>query len=587
MRKRNLVGACGALLGTLTLLASCPATALLTDVQKQVKEASSGGQTVSTPIFSPASVTSSTDLDVTIQEPSSGATVYYTSATGGAVPPNPTASSTAYVAGSKIAVKGDGTIMTIKAIAKKSGMADSSVATATYTISYYAPGLPGATVGSGQVTVTWGVVSGATSYNLYWAAGSTVTKAGGTKVTSATTTSTVTGLTNGTQYAFGVTAMSSEGESALSPIVTATPLPQWTTVGGAGFTVTGAQGISLAMGPGSGKSKFGNPGTPYVAFQDGQYSNKASVMMYGTSWTGVGAYGFSSGAAAYLSLVFTSGSSPIPYVAYQDGGNSSKAAVMKLDGTIWSPVPASGASPSAGQANYVSLAFDSSNTPYVAFQDVVNGNKATVMKFDGSNWVAAGNADFSAGAASYVSLKIAGTTPYVAYVDAANGYKATVMTLIGSTWTPLGSAGFATSDVSTALLLDSGGVPYVLCVTAFASPSGGGYRETVMKYNGSSWIAATSTASQNKKASFAIDANGTPYLGYQDVIASGPGTVPNKLTVIKYDGSNWVVVGSSNFSLGQVDYVSIAIDSGPSPAVPNVAYEDLAKGNKASLMQFK
>ena len=43
---------------------------------------------------------------------------------------------------------------------------------------------------------------------------------------------------------------------------------------------------------------------------------------------------------------------------------------------------------SEGDAQYVSLVSDSSGTQYVAYQDAAHNNKATVMKFDGTNRVA-------------------------------------------------------------------------------------------------------------------------------------------------------------------------------------------------------
>ena len=83
------------------------------------------------------------------------------------------------------------------------------------------PSIGSVTVGDSSVTVTWGAVTGAITYNLYYAAGATVTTSG-TKWAGATSPEQVTGLTNGTQYAFAVSAVNEGGESGLSNVVTAT-----------------------------------------------------------------------------------------------------------------------------------------------------------------------------------------------------------------------------------------------------------------------------------------------------------------------------------------------------------------------------
>jgi len=85
-----------------------------------------------------------------------------------------------------------------------------------------APTIATVTVGDGSATVSWGAVAGATSYNLYYATGATVTISG-TKLTSVTSPKQVTGLTDGTQYAFAVSEVNAGGESGLSNVVTATP----------------------------------------------------------------------------------------------------------------------------------------------------------------------------------------------------------------------------------------------------------------------------------------------------------------------------------------------------------------------------
>jgi uncharacterized protein (TIGR02145 family) len=79
-----------------------------------------------------------------------------------------------------------------------------------------------ASAGDGMVTITWNAVVEATSYNLYYDPGSSVTTSN-TKISNVTSPYNLTGLTNGTQYAFAVSSVSATGESILSSIVTATP----------------------------------------------------------------------------------------------------------------------------------------------------------------------------------------------------------------------------------------------------------------------------------------------------------------------------------------------------------------------------
>ena len=85
------------------------------------------------------------------------------------------------------------------------------------------PSISSVTSGDGGVTVSWNAVTGATSYNLYYSPGTTVDKASGSKLAGVTSPKQVTGLTNGTQYAFAVSAVNAGGESGLSAVQTATP----------------------------------------------------------------------------------------------------------------------------------------------------------------------------------------------------------------------------------------------------------------------------------------------------------------------------------------------------------------------------
>jgi fibronectin type 3 domain-containing protein len=90
-----------------------------------------------------------------------------------------------------------------------------------------APASLNATAGNSAVTLAWSPVSGAVSYNIYWAKAPGVVPggAGVTKIAALATTSYLhAGLTNGDSYYYVVTAVSSGGESAASLQAAAVPM---------------------------------------------------------------------------------------------------------------------------------------------------------------------------------------------------------------------------------------------------------------------------------------------------------------------------------------------------------------------------
>lgn len=80
-----------------------------------------------------------------------------------------------------------------------------------------------ATAGSGQLTVAWNTVPGATSYDLYYSTSPTVSAATDTAVTCVTSPYILTGLAPGTAYYVIVVASNGYGASAPSSAATATP----------------------------------------------------------------------------------------------------------------------------------------------------------------------------------------------------------------------------------------------------------------------------------------------------------------------------------------------------------------------------
>jgi lysophospholipase L1-like esterase len=77
------------------------------------------------------------------------------------------------------------------------------------------------TGGNGQVSLSWGNVSGATEYHIYWSTTAGVNKQNGTKISNVSSIYYHNGLTNGTTYYYVVTAANQYGESADSATVSA------------------------------------------------------------------------------------------------------------------------------------------------------------------------------------------------------------------------------------------------------------------------------------------------------------------------------------------------------------------------------
>ncbi len=158
---------------------------------------------------------------VTLTTTTDGAAIYYT--LDGSTPSN---SSTKYTEPIKVTAA-----MTIKAIAVKDGMIDSEAMMEQYTVQLPAPSAPENVTGAAgdkQVTLNWSTVANAQSYNVYKYEGASA-PANATDwiliqqdVTASTYT--VTGLTNGTSYAFAVKAVNANGASDFSNAVIATPV---------------------------------------------------------------------------------------------------------------------------------------------------------------------------------------------------------------------------------------------------------------------------------------------------------------------------------------------------------------------------
>ncbi len=292
-----------------------------------------------------------------------------------------------------------------------------------------------------------------------------------------------------------------------------------------------------------------------------------SVLNANSQWQNEGPGTFTSAGAYYLDLAFDDDTA---YIAFRDDANSNRASLMKFDGTNYVYVGTPGFS--AGGAQSTKLAFFN-NFPHVAYVDGANGNGATVMAFNGANWVDIGSAGFSAGGVSDINLEFDGSTAYVAYADWNAGGQATVMNFVAGTWQNVGTAGFTAGVANDLSFTMIGGTPYVAYQDmAFSNLI------SVMYYDGANWVYLGSQGISSGEGDHPVITNdGTNiYVAYRDLTAG------QETTVMKFDGTSWSIVGATLMSPGGTSDLSIAcLDT-----IPYVAYKDGANGFRASVRKF-
>lgn len=185
----------------------------------------------------------------------------------------------------------------------------------------------------------------------------------------------------------------------------------------------------------------------------------------------------------------------------------------------------------------------------------------------------------SIGTAGYQNIEVHNNTLYAAYSDGAVSLKATVKRYNAATnaWVQIGSAGFSTG-AATGLDFKINNVGELYVAYGDDANSNG---ITVMKYNGSSWVVvgtANLSNGQSLNPSLAFDANDVPYIAY----LSGEHMPSMRIVVKKFDGTNWVAVGNYLTATNATalssapNYADIVFDP-TSNTDPYVAYN--AQGN--------
>ena len=339
----------------------------------------------------------------------------------------------------------------------------------------------------------------------------------------------------------------------------------WKYCGAGGFSSGIGLNPTIALSP---------IGEPYVAFDDGDLGGSISVMKYdGNSWSFVGPTIFSGYLLDAPCIAFNPSGEPVVAFHHYDG--MEKINVKKFNGNNWVNV---------GTTNFdiaEELSFELTPTgePYIAYLGLSfpSWGDCVVRHLDSQGyWILVGSPGI-VGTAKYVSLALdSSVIPHVAFMDQDLGSRASVKKFNGTDWEYLGQGGFSSAEArNTRLVFSHSGEAFV----AFKD-YGYNRKVTVMKFDGNAWGYVGSpgfSVGAVDYISLAINQSGEPYVAYRDSMNS------YRATVMKYDGSNWVNIGPQGFSADIANCISLALSL---TGQPFIAYTDFAYSKKVSVMRF-
>ena len=239
---------------------------------------------------------------------------------------------------------------------------------------------------------------------------------------------------------------------------------------------------------------------------------------------------------------------------------------MMFDGAAWQYVGSRGIT--GNSSADVSLAIAPDDMPYIAFRDTGNANKISVMKFDGVNWIGVGTPGFSAYAVDPPTWPSTPSgIPYVSF-NTINGFDADlcVMKFDGANWVEVGSSIFSTDDqpYEPTLALSSTGVPYVAVRDQNDTTIPSTYKISVLTFDGANWVfVGDRRFSDNycESPHIALNSYDTPYVIFSDDAL----TYNGEATVMRYNGASWMLAGSARFSSGEAAYPRIVFDMSDTP----------------------
>ncbi len=227
---------------------------------------------------------------------------------------------------------------------------------------------------------------------------------------------------------------------------------------------------------------------------------------------------------------------------------------MPVKAQQWVYLGQPGFSPSGSpHVQHTEMVINKDNELYVAFADYgyspAGAPSGTVMKYTDTGWTPIGKPGFTPGWSNYCAMALGGgDTVYYTFADGTTtGFsRGRVMRYDGNNWDFLGDVLTVSESKFNNVVVASNGTVYY----GATDRGQGGFVDgavVVKRYTGNSWVTvgATHPASGNAKVLagyMTMDRNDSLWIVYADQDDA------SKITVKKFDGTDWVTVGSSFLS---------------------------------------
>lgn len=315
-------------------------------------------------------------------------------------------------------------------------------------------------------------------------------------------------------------------------------------------------------------------GTPYLIYTDSSVGRQIRVKKWESgSWQYAGNNG--DGIANGHTLEWASSPDGALYASYLSDG-SYIPAVLTLDQDEWSKL--GGIDLTSGMSTNSDIAVGADGIVYVIYEDIANGNKATLRMYDGMAWSEpeAASGDYG----SHPALAVGSDGKLlIAYANGEDGYYLPlVKRKEDASWSVVGGYPFTyISGYYFTIKFASDGSIYLAYNSGNNDENG---RTDVFRFDGAAWSNIGSWSSnKNLEPELAIDpTDQRPVIAYLDRSVDG-----GSMHVKKWNGSAWAEIGQVGDLAAGADQPSLAISS---DGTPYLAYVDTSNDYKPIVLGF-